>query len=160
MKKNFLKLISLLAISLIIVNPSFADDKANVVPPDKDTVEAIQRAQEKLTSAQGLYNTTKSQERAMENLRKASKLSLKAARLRQKAENIQSKADGLIERAKQSAISSGLQFNETMPIKMEGSPQALEQSANADQIESVVPGQPINIIIPSQKTANAEAPVP
>lgn len=143
--------------SVLLLNslPIFA---ADTVPNQS---QEILNAQTKLTEAQGLYNLTKSQEHAVKDLRKASKLSLKASKLRHKSERIQAKADALLEKAKNEAVSRGLLFNAMDgPLKMDLPLENIEQSAQAPATNPV-PGQPVNIYLPSNNGQTAYgAPVP
>ena len=111
-------------------------------------------AQEKLMHAKGSYKTIKQQEDAIQNMRKATRLSLKAANLRARAEKLQTKADILVTKANQQALSKGLYITNPLgPIMMQAPPVAekpQEQTPKA-ALFVPVPGQPINIVIPKQE---------
>ena len=104
-------------------------------------------AQEKLLHAKGSYKAIRQQENAIEDMRKATRLSLKAAALRAKAEKLQTRADILINKANQQALSRGLYITNPLgPLMMQPPPQAAQQTAKAP-----MPGQPINLIFPKQE---------
>lgn len=110
-------------------------------------------AQEKLLHAKGSYKTIRQQETAIQDIKKATRLSLKAAKLRANAEKLQTKADILVTRANQQALSKGLYITNPLgPVMMQAPPAATAQDQTAKAPSFVpVPGQPINIIIPKQE---------
>ena len=107
-------------------------------------------AQEKLMHAKGSYKTIRQQENAIQDMRKATRLSLKAAKLRAQAEKLQSKADILVSKANQQALSRGLYITNPLGPVMMQPPPAADQTARAPSFVPV-PGQPINIVIPRQE---------
>lgn len=120
----------------------------------------IVEAQEKLLHAKGSYKTVTQQKSAIEDLRKATKLSLKAAKLRAKAEKLQGKSDLLVNKANQFALSRGLYItNPLSPVMMQPPPatNAQAQTAQAPAIVPV-PGQPINIIVPKKEEVSYQQP--
>jgi|GEM_PF-2080336 len=147
----------------IILSLSFCPVKAdNTSAPAKAqavTSGEYIEAQEKLMYAQGSYKTAKQQENAMENMRKAAKLSLRAAKLRAKAEKTQSKADSLIHKAGQQAVTRGLYItNPLLPVMMQAPPIA-EKTAERPSFVPV-PGQSINIIAPRAEQVSYEKEQP
>ena len=101
-------------------------------------------AQEKLMHAKGSYKTIRQQENAIQDMRKATRLSLKAARLRAQAEKLQTKADILVTKANQQALSRGLYITNPLgSIMMQAPPVAAK--------DSLVPGSAINIVLPKQE---------
>ena len=110
-------------------------------------------AQEKLMHAKGSYKTIKQQEDAIQNMRKATRLSLKAASLRAKAEKLQTKADVLVTKANQQALSKGLYITNPLGGIMMQAPPVAEQPK-----ESVpVPGNAVNITFPKQEEVSQNA---
>ena len=108
-------------------------------------------AQEILLQAKGSYKTIKMQEEAIENMRKATNLSLKAARLRAKAERLQHKADVLVNKANLAALSRGLYItNPLAPAVMTEPPPVVVESSKTP-VSPPVPGSPINIAIPKEQ---------
>lgn len=108
-------------------------------------------AQEKLMHAKGSYKTIKQQEDAIQNMKKATRLSLKAANLRARAEKLQTKADMLVTKANQQALSKGLYITNPLgTVMMQPPPAAQEQTAKVPSFVPV-PGQAINIVIPKQE---------
>ncbi len=107
-------------------------------------------AQEKLMHAKGSYKTIRQQENAIQDMRKATRLSLKAAKLRAQAEKLQSKADILVGKANQQALSRGLYITNPLGPVMMQPPPAADQTAQAPSFVPV-PGQAINIVIPKQE---------
>lgn len=106
-------------------------------------------AQERLLHAKGSYKTIKQQENAIEDMRKATRLSLKAANLRAKAEKLQTKADMLVTKANQQALSRGLYITNPLgQIMMQPPPVAAEPPKSSS---GPVPGQAINIVLPRQE---------
>lgn len=129
------------------------------------STDPLVEAHQKLLSAKGSYKTIKQQETAIENMRKATKLSLSAAKLRAKAEKLQAKADSLVTKANQVALSRGLYVtNPTAPGAAPINPPVMDQpppavihsvsvpsnTSQTAESQSFVPlpGQPINIILP------------
>ena len=154
MKKNLsLILIFLILSAQTVYVPCFsADDGKTLTGQVSDP---LVEAQEKLLHAKGSYKTIKAQESAIEDMRRATNLSLKAAKLRAKAEKLQSRADLLVNKANQQALSRGLYItNPLAPVKMQ-SPPAAQKTASAPAIYPV-PGQPVNIIIPKQEEVSYE----
>ena len=119
----------------------------------------FREAQEKLLHARGSYKTIRMQAEAIQNMRKATKLSLRAARLRAKAERMQNKADGLVNKANLAALSRGLYItNPLAPVMMQPPPEVAVQSATSP-VTPPVPGQPINTAIPKpQEVSYQENP--
>ena len=116
-------------------------------------------AQEKLIHAKGSYKTIKQQEDAIQNMRKATRLSLKAANLRAKAEKLQTKADMLVNKANQQALSRGLYITNPLGSIMMQPPPVAEQPKES----APVPGNAINIVLPKQEEVsqnNSSPPVP
>ncbi|MBI3590943.1 MAG: hypothetical protein HY094_06145 [Candidatus Melainabacteria bacterium] len=108
----------------------------------------FREAQEKLLHAKGSYKTIRMQEEAIQNMRRATKLSLRAARLRAKAERMQNKADALVNKANLAALSRGLYItNPLAPVMMQPPPEVAAQPATSP-VTPPVPGQPINVTIP------------
>ena len=106
--------------------------------------DAVVEAQEKLQNARGSYKTVKDQEKAVGQMRNATKLNLRASKLRAKAEKLQTKADILLNKASQTALSRGLYItNPLLPMMMQPPPQTASRGP--------VPGNPINIIVPRQE---------
>ena len=146
MKVKQIILISLVLISLSL-NASAEDPKQLTGQVSDPMVEA----QEKLLHARGSYKMIKQQENAIEDMRKATRLSLKAARLRAKAERLQTKSDQLVNKANQAALSRGLYITNPMaPVMMQAPPAAQAVQAKVPSFVPV-PGQPINIIVPKQE---------
>ena len=158
MKSQTILLLTVLLIANLLITgrPAYADggmaeDKTLTGQVSDPLVEA----QEKLMHAKGSYNTARQQESAIENMRKATKLSLKAAKLRTRAEKLQTKADLLVNKANQTALSRGLYItNPLSPVMMQPPPEAPKQA----QVPSFVPvpGQGINIVIPKQEEVSYE----
>ena len=144
-------------------SPSFAD---NAKPLTGEVSDPFVEAQEKLMHAKGSYKTIKQQEDAIQNMRRATRLTLKAAQLRAKAEKLQNRADSLVTKANQQALSRGLYITNPMaPVMMQPPPGVnTTETAKAPSILPV-PGQPINIIVPKQEEVSygqeeAAPPVP
>lgn len=151
----------LILLSTISPSPVFSD---NGKPLTGEISDPLVEAQEKLLHAKGSYKTIRSQETAIEDMRKATRLSLKAAKLRTRAEKLQARADLLVNKANQQALSRGLYItNPLAPVMMQ--PPPVQQAAKPSTVIPV-PGQPVNIIIPKQEevsfedTSNSTAPVP
>ena len=116
-------------------------------------------AQEKLMHAKGSYKTIRQQENAIQDMRKATKLSLRAAKLRAQAEKLQTKADVLVNKANQQALSKGLYITNPLGSIMMQAPPVAEQVKEP----SPVPGNAINIVLPKQEEVsenNDSPPVP
>ena len=116
-------------------------------------------AQEKLMHAKGSYKTIKQQEDAIQNMKKATRLSLKAANLRAKAEKLQTKADMLVTKANQQALSKGLYITNPLGQIMMQAPPVAEQPKES----APVPGNAINIMLPKNEEVsqnNTSPPVP
>ena len=130
--------------------PSFANDEK---PLTGSVSDPLVEAQEKLINVKGSYKTIRQQEHAIEDMRKATKLSLRAAKLRAKAEKLQSKSDLLVNKANQVALSRGLYITNPMaPVMMQPPPAPNPESQTAKAPAFIpVPGQPINIIVPKQE---------
>ena len=144
LKYHLLALLGLMSLSL----SSFGAEEEKVLSGQIE--DRLAEAQERLLQAQGSYRTIKMQEDAIENMRKATRLSLKAANLRAKAEKLQRKADVLVNKANVSAVSRGLYItNPLAPIKMEPPPPVVSKHQSSP-VTPPVPGEPINITIPSQ----------
>lgn len=161
--KYCLTLFLILAGIFLFVFPVYSDNaNGGNKPLTGEVSDPLVEAQEKLLHAKGSYKTIRQQESAIEDMRKATRLSLKAAQLRTKAEKLQSRADLLVNKANQQALSRGLYItNPLAPVKMQSPPTA--QTAKAPTLVPV-PGQPINIIVPKQEEVsyeqNESAPVP
>ena len=117
-------------------------------PQSAANADPFVEAQEKLQSAKGNYRTIRQQENAIQDMRKATRLSLRAAKLRAKAEKLQTKADVLVNKANQHALSRGLYITTPDGIMMQPPPSAKDQTAKATV---PVPGQPVNIIFPQKQ---------
>ena len=136
---------------VIFCCPAFSDSGK---PLSGQVSDPLVEAQEKLLHAKGSYKTIKSQEDAIQDMRKATRLSLKAARLRTQAEKLQARADLLVNKANQQALSRGLYItNPLAPVMMQAPP--VQQEAKAQTVIPV-PGQPVNIIIPKQEEVSFE----
>lgn len=149
---------------LFFIFPAYAGDESL----SGSVTDRLQEAQERLLSAKGSYKTIKMQEQAIENMRKATKLSLKAAQLRAKSERMQHRADVLVNKATLSALSRGLYItNPLAPVMMQPPPEVATGPARSP-VAPPVPGEPINISIPEQEEVSYEqnpnsfngAPVP
>ncbi len=131
-----------------------------------EVTDPLVEAQQKLLSAKGSYKTIRQQETAIEDMRKATKLSLKAAKLRAKAEKLQAKSDALVTKAHQVAISRGLYVTNPLTGGAPAGSSAMSQppvlnsamgpANNPTQTASApsfvpVPGQAINIIVPKDQ---------
>src|SRR3989338_605416 len=103
--KNMKRLLLALMILSVNLQPVLADTGKPLAGGVSDP---FVEAQEKLMNSKGSYKTIKQQENAIENMRKATRLSLKAANLRAKAEKLQTKADLLVNKANQQALSRGV----------------------------------------------------
>lgn len=138
----------LLVLCLSVSIPVLADDEKSLKGSVSDP---LVEAQEKLMHAKGSYKTVRQQENAIEDMRKATKLSLKASKLRAKAEKLQTRADLLVNKATQVAITRGLYITNPMaPVMMQPPPSAPSKTASATSVVPI-PGQPINIIVPKQE---------
>ena len=136
-------------IILVVISSTFTQVFAD--GEDKLSGSAIDRfaeAQEKLLQARGSYKTIKMQEDAIENMRKATKLSLKASKLRAKAEKLQNKADALVNKANLTALSRGLYITNPLAPVMMQPPPAISAEPQNSPVTPPVPGQQINITIP------------
>ena len=141
-------LLLILLILSINLQAAWADgDK----PSAGSVLDSLAEAQEKLLHAKGSYKTIRMQEDAIQNMRKATSLSLRAAKLRAKAEKMQHKADVLVNKANLSALSRGLYVtNPLAPVMMQPPPGVAVQPATSP-VTPPVPGEPINITIPKQQ---------
>ncbi len=138
----------LLILNLCSFIPAFAN---NGKPLTGSVSDPLVEAQEKLMNAKGNYKTVRQQENAIEDMRKATKLSLKAAKLRANAEKLQSRADLLVNKATNVAVSRGLYITNPMaPVMMQPPPTAQVKTASVTSVVPI-PGQPINIIVPKQE---------
>ncbi len=149
--KYLLMALFLLSVSL----PVMAD---NTNPLAGQVTDPLVEAQERLLHAKGNYKTIKQQEIAIEDMRKATRLSLKAAKLRAKAEKLQTKADLLVNKANQQALSRGVYITSPLsPVMMQAPPVAEQPRETAP-----VPGNAINIVLPKQEEVsdNGAPPVP
>lgn len=139
-----MKVLMFLVLASLTINNVMADTGNSLAGSVSDP---FVEAQEKLIHAKGSYKTIKQQESAIENMRKATRLSLKAAKLRATAEKLQNKADMLVNKANQQALSRGLYITNPLGgIKMDSPPVA----------KAPVPGQAINIVLPKQEEVSYE----
>ena len=147
----------LLVLLVLSVNLSALADTGK--PLSGSVSDPFVEAQEKLMHAKGSYRTIQQQEDAIQNMRKATRLSLKAASLRAKAEKLQTKADILVTKANQQALSKGLYITNPLGgIKMQAPPVAEQPKEPAP-----VPGNAINIVLPKNNeevSENSSPPVP
>lgn len=146
MKKCFVFVLALTVVNMFGIQVFAQEEK----PLSGQVSDRFTEAQEILLQARGSYKTIKMQEEAIENMRKATNLSLKAARLRTKAERLQHKADVLVNKANLAALSRGLYItNPLAPVKMDPPPVAIEPATTP--VSPPVPGKPINISIPKEQ---------
>ena len=152
-----MKFLLLLLILLSVNMPVWADTGKPLAGSVSDP---FVEAQEKLLHAKGSYKTIRQQESAIEDMRKATRLSLKAAKLRAHAEKLQTKADVLVNRANQQALSKGLYITNPLGgINMQPPPVAEQVKEPA----APVPGNAINIVLPKNEEVSensASPPVP
>jgi hypothetical protein len=144
--KNMKSLLLILLVLSVNLQSAWAEE-----PLSGSVLDSLAEAQEKLLHAKGSYKTIKMQEDAIQNMRKATNLSLKAARLRAKAEKMQHKADVLVNKANLAALSRGLYVtNPLAPVMMQPPPSVAVQPSTSP-VTPPVPGEPINISIPKQQ---------
>lgn len=141
-----------LSIMLLGTYSAYAGDEK----PEGELTDRMAEAQERLLRAKGSYKTIRMQESAIENMRKATKLSFKAAKLRAKAERMQHKADILVNKANLSALSRGLYITNPLAPIMTEPPPAVASKPAASPVTPPVPGEPINISIPKEEEISYE----
>ena len=130
----------LLALLLIITMSQGSLCRAQEEKPLTGTVDdRFREAQEKLLHARGSYKTIRMQEEAIQNMRKATKLSLKASKLRAKAERMQMKADSLVNKANLAALSRGLYITNPLAPVMMQPPPTVGVQASASPVAPPVP---------------------
>ena len=149
-----------LLLTLMILSVNIQSVLADTRNPLAGSVtDPMVEAQERLLHAKGNYKTIKQQENAIENMRKATRLSLKAANLRAKAEKLQTRADMLVTKANQQALSRGLYITNPLGGIMMQAPPVAEQPKEP----APVPGNAINIVLPKNNeevSENNSPPVP
>ncbi|MBI2995473.1 MAG: hypothetical protein HYY52_02035 [Candidatus Melainabacteria bacterium] len=143
---KFSLLFLLVLISLCLLTKSVRSEEPKSL--SAEIIDRYAEAQEKLLHAKVNYKTIRMQENAIENMRKATRLSLKASKLRAKAERLQNKADVLVNKANLAALSRGLYITNPLTPVMSPPPPEVTSQVVSSPVSPPVPGQPINVAIP------------